>query len=87
VADIAKIARRIETELKAGGNAERASGEKNYLKSDLTFFGARLGHIRSVAKSVARTDGLPPNQLAALVRELWSKQIFERRTPQSSSST
>jgi 3-methyladenine DNA glycosylase AlkD len=79
VANIAKLARRIETELKAGGNAERAIGEKNYLKSDLTFFGARLGHIRSVAKSVARADELPPSQLAALVRELWSKQIFERR--------
>jgi 3-methyladenine DNA glycosylase AlkD len=77
--DTAKLARRIESELEAGGSAERAEGEKRYLKSDLNFFGARLGHIRGVAKSVAKSEEFGHEDLVALVQELWRKPIFELR--------
>lgn len=77
--DTTKLARRIERELKAGGNPKRAIGEKEYLKSDLTFFGASLAHIRSVAKSLARDDLLTHDDLVALSQELWRRPVFERR--------
>jgi 3-methyladenine DNA glycosylase AlkD len=79
VADEAKIARRIETELKQVGTLERAAGEKQYLKSDLTFLGSTLGDMRRVAKTTIQTETLGPDDLMALVQELWNKPVFERR--------
>jgi 3-methyladenine DNA glycosylase AlkD len=79
VVDVAKLARRIEADLKKGGNPKRAEGEKSYLKSDLRFFGASLAHIRSVAKSVTRNGQLEHDDLVGLVEDLWSKPVFERR--------
>jgi 3-methyladenine DNA glycosylase AlkD len=77
--DASKMARRIEAELRKVGTAERAAGEKRYLKSDLAFIGVTLGEIRSTTKSVTRNEQLGHDDLLALVRELWSKPIFERR--------
>ena len=73
------IARSIELELKAAGTPERAEGEKRYLKSDLDFFGVTLADIRRVVKPVAKKDDLGHDDLLALVEELWSKPLFERR--------
>jgi 3-methyladenine DNA glycosylase AlkD len=79
VTDKAKLARRIEADLKKGGDPERAEGEKRYLKSDLNFFGASLAHIRSVSRSAENDGHLEHDDLVELVRELWRKPVFERR--------
>jgi 3-methyladenine DNA glycosylase AlkD len=77
--DAAKIARRMEAELKEAGTPERAAGEKRYLKSDFAFLGSTLGDMRRVAKSFAKNEQLGHDDLIALVQELWSKPVFERR--------
>jgi 3-methyladenine DNA glycosylase AlkD len=74
-----KLARRIESELKEAGSSERAAAEKLYLKSDLAFLGSTLRDIRHAAKSVASHEDLDHEGLVALVRELWSEPVFERR--------
>jgi 3-methyladenine DNA glycosylase AlkD len=79
VTDEAKIARRIEADLKEVGTLERAAGEKRYLKSDLTFLGSSLADMRRVAKAAIKGEPFGHDNLVALVHELWSKPVFERR--------
>jgi 3-methyladenine DNA glycosylase AlkD len=74
-----EAARRIEARLKAVGTPERAAGEKRYLKSDLEFFGVKLADMRRIVKETARSADLQHDGVVALVRELWSKPVFERR--------
>jgi 3-methyladenine DNA glycosylase AlkD len=77
VADMRRLARSIEAELKKTGTPTRAEGEKAYLKSDLDFFGCRLADIRRISKeSIGALDTDPVLELA---EELWSKPVFERR--------
>ncbi len=78
-AERAEMARAIEAELKQAGTPERAAGEKQYLKSDLTFFGSPLGEMRRIAKALTKSAELQQDDLVAFVRELWSKPVFERR--------
>ena len=75
----AKVARRIESELRQTGTPERAAAEKRYLKSDLNFIGSKLGDMRRLAKATAEGEQLEYDDLIALVRELWRKPVFERR--------
>jgi 3-methyladenine DNA glycosylase AlkD len=75
--DPARLARRIEAELRRRGTPERATGEKAYLKSDLRFLGATLADIRRAARDVARTLDREPS--LRLVEELWAGRVFERR--------
>jgi len=63
--------------LRAEGTAERAAGEKRYLKSDLEFLGTTLGQIRGAVRELA--PHLERDELVAEAEELWSKPIFERR--------
>jgi 3-methyladenine DNA glycosylase AlkD len=77
--DAAKVARRIETELRRQGSSERAAGEKRYLKSDLRFLGATLADIRRVAREASREPRLDRDDALRLVEELWAKPVFERR--------
>ncbi len=77
--DVAKGARRIEAELKEVGSLERAAAEKRYLKSELAFLGSALGDMRRVAKSTSTNEQLGHNDVIVLVKELWSKPVFERR--------
>ncbi|HEX2088326.1 MAG TPA: DNA alkylation repair protein [Actinomycetota bacterium] len=79
MADPAKLARRLEAELKRLGNPERAAGEKQYLKSDLSFYGVALAEMRRLAKDVSRTAQVDHDDVLALAEELWSKPVFERR--------
>jgi 3-methyladenine DNA glycosylase AlkD len=76
--DVTKVAQRIEAELQKAGTPERAAGEKRYLKSDLVFFGASLGDMRRLAKSIAKSEQAGRPHLT-LVEELWSRPVFERR--------
>ena len=72
-----RLADEIEARLRSEGTAERAEGEKRYLKSDLEFLGATLGQIRAAVREMP-----PPmehDELVGLVEELWSKPMFERR--------
>jgi 3-methyladenine DNA glycosylase AlkD len=72
-----RVVRRIESELKRSGTRERAAGSKRYLKSDLEFFGSSLGDIRRIAKAAG--PPLDLDETRALVVELWTKPVFERR--------
>lgn len=75
-----EIAARIEKELRASGNSERAVAEKKYLKSDLEFYGASMGTIRKIVKTFLRDHAsITHDDLIGIVLELWSQPIFERR--------
>ena len=74
------VADRLERALAAVGTPERAAGEKRYLKSELTFLGATVWQIRAEVKAAVRAaPALDHDKLVALVDELWSRPVFERR--------
>jgi 3-methyladenine DNA glycosylase AlkD len=78
--DAAATARDIEQRCKEAGNAERAVGERAYLKSDLEFYGASVGEVRRVAKAfVTRHPDLTHDELTALIRKLWARPVHECR--------
>jgi 3-methyladenine DNA glycosylase AlkD len=77
--DVAKVARRIEAELRSAGNRDRAVGEKRYLKSDLAFLGCTLGDMRRIARTTFTGESLTVEDVRGLVPELWGKPLFERR--------
>lgn len=77
--DAAKVARGIHAGLRQAGEPDRAAAEKRYLKSDLEFLGCTLREMRRLAKETAKDDQLEHDDLLALVQELWSKSVFERR--------
>jgi 3-methyladenine DNA glycosylase AlkD len=79
VPDAPSLARTIEAELKRVGTPERAEGEKQYLKSDLRFIGAKLADIRRVTKETSRRSELDHDDAIELVQALWSEPVFERR--------
>ena len=70
----------IEARLREIGTTERAENEKRYLKSELDFVGATVWQIRSITREViGEGDPLDREELRALVEELWSKPMHERR--------
>ncbi len=71
------MAAAIEDELRAAGTPERAAGEKAYLKSDLDFLGVTVGQIRTAVRRVA--PSLDRAGLLAVVDELWTGPVFDRR--------
>src|SRR5262245_20036178 len=75
--DPTKISQQIEDELRAAGTPERAEGEKAYLKSPLEFLGVTEWTTRRVVKD--RVSDLSHGELVALVEELWSGTIFDRK--------
>jgi 3-methyladenine DNA glycosylase AlkD len=79
--NVAEIAARIEEQLRANGNPERAVAERKYLKSDLEFYGASMGAIRALVKAFVRGDpsSITHDHLIEIVLELWARPIFERR--------
>ena len=81
--DAPSVARHIESELTRVGTPERAAGEKQYLKSDLSFLGTTVGDTRKVTqaslKEAADTGDLTHDDIVALVLTLWSRPIFECR--------
>ncbi|HYI44148.1 MAG TPA: DNA alkylation repair protein [Actinomycetota bacterium] len=78
--DIGRVAARLEKEMRAAGSKERAEQAKRYLKSDLRFLGTSMPAIRKVIKGFSQDEAdLTRDELIALVEELWSKPIFERR--------
>ena len=73
----AAVAAAIEDELRDVGTPERAAGQKAYLKSDLDFLGVTVGQIRTAVRPVARS--LDRAGLLAVVDELWTRPLFDRR--------
>jgi 3-methyladenine DNA glycosylase AlkD len=75
-----RLAKTVETELRAVGTPERAIKEKAYLKSALDFAGASLPAIRACARQVRRDNpDLSGSDVLALADELWASPLHERR--------
>lgn len=71
----------IEEELRAVGSADRASGEKRYLKSELQFLGVPVPRIKARARAWLRShDEVSPPDLRRLVEGLWRRPIHESRS-------
>ena len=75
--DAAAVAAAIEDELRDAGTPERAAGEKAYLKSDLDFLGVTVAQVRTAVRRVA--PSLDRAGLLAVVDELWTGPLFDRR--------
>ena len=71
----------IDKEFRRIGDPKRATGEKKYLKSDLTFRGVSKPKLRRVLSSVLATHGpLDRRHLRAVVEALWVQPVFEQRS-------
>jgi 3-methyladenine DNA glycosylase AlkD len=72
------LARKLEAELRAAGDPERAAGAKAYLKSDLEFVGVASGPLRRVARAfLADHPEIDRSSLIELVQTLWRRPVFE----------
>jgi 3-methyladenine DNA glycosylase AlkD len=70
----------ITDALAAAGRPERAEAERAYLKSDLDHLGTSVPDMRAIVKRFLRArPELGHDDLVALVGELWSAPIHERR--------
>jgi 3-methyladenine DNA glycosylase AlkD len=76
---ISTAVRELEASIGQVGTPERATQERRYLKSNLTFLGATVWQTRAVVQSFARENPLDHDTLVALVTALWDAPIFERR--------
>ncbi len=73
-------ASKFDAALRSLGMPERAEGTKRYLKSDLTFYGVTQPELRHLARRFLKDHpGLSRRDLAAVVEELWSEPVHERR--------
>ena len=71
--------REIDAGLRAHATPERAEGEKRYLKSELEHYGVTMPVIRRITLDVVREVDLSHDELLAVVEQLWSKPVHERR--------
>ncbi len=70
----------IESTLRSAGDAQRAEGEKRYLKSELEHVGASVPAIRRTVKTVLTSAGaLNHDELIDAVRALWARPVHECR--------
>lgn len=78
--DVDAVAADLDAALRDAGTAARAWKEKQYLKSDLEFYGATLPAMRQLVKRFAADQpDLERGDLLALVRALWDEPVHERR--------
>lgn len=78
--DVQEIIRVLEDRLASVATPDRAEHEKRYLKSDLTFLGASVWQIEAAVKELAGSPrALSHDEVVALVEELWSAPVHERR--------
>ncbi len=78
--NIAREVRTARTALAAVGSAERARGEKRYLKSELKFLGAPMPEIRRVTRELAnRVKAEDDASLRPLCSALWDTGVHELR--------
>lgn len=70
----------LEAAAAAVATPERAEQEKRYLKSELVHLGASVPALDAVVKAFLRDHpSLDHDALVALVEELWSRPVHERR--------
>jgi 3-methyladenine DNA glycosylase AlkD len=75
-----RLAARVERQLRAVGDAERAEHEKRYLKSELEHAGASVPAIRKIARAaLAEPATLGHDGLVELVNALWARPLHECR--------
>jgi len=79
VSDPAALAEQIDAGLRARAKPERAAAEKAYLKSSLEHYGTSMPAIRASVQEVVGRRGLEHDDLIALVEQLWSGGVHERR--------
>ena len=78
--DPGSAAEAVTEELRLLGTPERAAGSKEYLKSDLEFYGVTVPDMRRVVTSAVRGyPGLDGAAVLAWAAALWRKPVFERR--------
>jgi 3-methyladenine DNA glycosylase AlkD len=78
--DPSVAARAVTEALRELGTPERAAGSKEYLKSDLEFFGVTVPDMRRVVTSALRGyPGLDGAAVLAWALALWREPVFERR--------
>jgi len=78
--DPEKAALAVTEALRPLGTRARAAGSKEYLKSDLEFFGVTVPDMRRVVKSALRAQpGLDGAAVLEWAFALWRAPVFERR--------
>ena len=75
----AGLAAEIDAELRARAVPGRAAGEKAYLKSELTHYGASVPAMRGAVRAAMEGVALDHDALVALVEALWAEPVHERR--------
>lgn len=71
---------RIRARLEPLGTAERAEGEKRYLKSDLEFLGVTVPALRKECKAWLRQrPEFARGELRVLLEELWGRRVNDLR--------
>lgn len=78
--DVDSVVAGLDAALRAAGNADRATNEKRYLKSELAFYGVSVPAMRRLVKRLAADQpGLERKDLLSLVQALWDEPVHERR--------
>lgn len=78
--DINSAVANLDRQLRASGSELRASNERQYLKSNLEFYGVSVPAIkRTVGTWLADLGDLTRSDLVAMVEALWSHPVHELR--------
>ena len=78
---ISTVVSEIRALLEPLGTAERAQGEKKYLKSDLEFLGVKVPEVRRQAKGwLAQRSEFERDELLSIADKLWTSSVHELRT-------
>lgn len=75
----AGLAAELDAELRERAVPERAAGEKAYLKSELTHYGASMPAMRAAVRAAMAGVTLGHDELVALIEALWAEPVHERR--------
>ena len=76
---ITGLAEELDGELRARAVPGRAAGERAYLKSELTHYGASVPAMRAAVRAAMAGITLGHDELVALVEVLWAQPVHERR--------
>ena len=76
---ITGLAEELDGELRARAAPGRAAGERAYLKSELTHYGASVPAMRAAVRAAMAGITLGHDELVALVEVLWAQPVHERR--------
>jgi len=77
--DVSALHAVLHARLREQGSADRADGERRYLRSELTHLGVPLPVLRRIAQQLLREQQLALPQRLLLVEELWRAPVYELR--------